>query len=515
VPASAPSPAPAPDRKERRNQEFARRKQDKARRRKEMRGLRETGEAPPAPPAVSNAKCQAASIEEEARDRQEGAASYLKAMERHLPWIYSQFARINDPRQAKKVKHRIALTLLFGLLTFLFQKESRRRANAELTTPALLEVLRTLFPDIASLPHHGTVNRVLAEIDVSELQDIHLDLVRRLLRMKAFRRYRNGGYYTVAFDGTQKASLHDLWAGECLEAKSGDAARYYCYVLEASIAVGNGIALPLMTEFCEYDLGKNDKQDCEYRAFERLAARLMREFPRLKIMAVVDGLYASAPVFQLLLDNGWTFMINLRENSLPLVWEEYKALEEAYRREGRKQVFEGRQRWGGRQQHFTWINNIEYSPDNGRRTFRLHVVVCHERWLEPGAAAGSPAEKPRTFSWISSNAIALKNVHFRCNLCARHRWCIEEQFLVEKHHGYHYEHLFSRDWNAMNGYHCLMRMAHFLNELAIACAHVAPRIAQRGRAGFFRWLMVTLCGRWLDLAALREELSKPYQLRTA
>jgi len=51
-------------------------------------------------------------------------------------------------------------------------------------------------------------------------------------------------------------------------------------------------------------------------------------------------------------------------------------------------------------------------------------------------------------------------VHERCNLAARFRWGIEAGFRVEKHQGYHYEHAFALDWNAMKGYHHLLRMAH-------------------------------------------------------
>jgi hypothetical protein len=56
-------------------------------------------------------------------------------------------------------------------------------------------------------------------------------------------------------------------------------------------------------------------------------------------------------------------------------------------------------------------------------------------------------------------------VHTRCNLGARYRWGIEGAFLVEKHQGYSYEHAFAKPWNAMKGYHYLMRLAHLLNTL--------------------------------------------------
>ena len=46
---------------------------------------------------------------------------------------------------------------------------------------------------------------------------------------------------------------------------------------------------------------------------------------------------------------------------------------------------------------------------------------------------------------------------------ARHRWDIEEHILQEKYYGYHYTHLYSRQWNAMKGFHTLMlRLTYFV-----------------------------------------------------
>jgi hypothetical protein len=42
--------------------------------------------------------------------------------------------------------------------------------------------------------------------------------------------------------------------------------------------------------------------------------------------------------------------------------------------------------------------------------------------------------------------------------------------VVEKCQGYHYEHAFSYTWNAMKGYHYLMRLAHLVNALALPIA---------------------------------------------
>ena len=70
------------------------------------------------------------------------------------------------------------------------------------------------------------------------------------------------------------------------------------------------------------------------------------------------------------------------------------------------------------------------------------------------------------------------NLHARCNLGARYRWGIETGFLVEKHQGYSYEHVFSKNWNAMKGYHYLMRLAHLFNTLARFSSELAGLFKQ-------------------------------------
>jgi len=340
-----------------------------------------------------------------------------------------------------------------------------------------------------------------------------VDMIRKLIRKKAFARYHVGHIYTVAIDGTQKASLSRLWAEECLEARQGDSTRYYCYVLEANLVLRGGMSVPLMTEFCEFAQGEADKQDCEYRALQRLTARLKHAFPKLKMFIVLDGLYPCGPIFQLLRRHRWDFMITLKRDSLPAVWVEADALRE-YHRDDPRRRYEAKITWGKREQRFWWVNNIEYSYGSSPQRFeKIHVVVCEERWREPGDDPRLPPPHALTFAWVSSAVLDRGNINQRCNLRARARWCIEESFLVEKHHGYEYSHLFSHNWNAMKGYHLLMRLAHLINELALHSALLAPYVEREGVQAFLRFIERTLTGNWLNPVAAREALSRRYQMR--
>ena len=103
------------------------------------------------------------------------------------------------------------------------------------------------------------------------------------------------------------------------------------------------------------------KQDCELKAFERLAAKLDRHFPRLPITLLLDGLYANGPVMALCRKNRWEYTIVLQDGSLPSVWKEAKAL---HKLQPEQSLERG---WKGRKQSFWWVNDIVYEyGDNGR-----------------------------------------------------------------------------------------------------------------------------------------------------
>ena len=100
------------------------------------------------------------------------------------------------------------------------------------------------------------------------------------------------------------------------------------YVLEAALVGPQGIALPLMTEFCEnpFDNSEQKKQDCERKAFNRLSVRLKALFPKQSLMIAADGLYPNGPVMALCRANKWDFMIVLPDEvCLSTVWTEAKS----------------------------------------------------------------------------------------------------------------------------------------------------------------------------------------------
>jgi len=143
----------------------------------------------------------------------------------------------------------------------------------------------------------------------------------------------------------------------------------------------------------------------------------------------------------------------------------------------------------------------------------VHVVVCEENWEEVDPQTEKIVIRRARHVWLSSEPLDCCNVVLRCNQGARHRWGIESGFLVEKRCGYQYEHCFSYSWNAMKGYHYLMRIGHLLNVLVLGAVQLAKIVGALGARGFIRFIRQTLSGPWLDAEQVRRRLAAPTYLR--
>src|SRR5260370_15638588 len=195
-----------------------------------------------------------------------------------------RLGKTRDPRNPKTIRHKSTVLLLYGILQFVYQMASRREANRQMTLPQFQENLRRLFPEVESVAHQDTLNRLLAGIAVNEIEEALVELIQRFIRKKKFLRYLVGNCYPVAIDGTQKMARDRLWTEQCLERdfqrkqEDGSLAsetQYYVYVLEANLAFANGMTIPLLSEFLTYEEASHERanQDSNIHTFRHLAQR--------------------------------------------------------------------------------------------------------------------------------------------------------------------------------------------------------------------------------------------------
>ena len=105
---------------------------------------------------------------------------------------------------------------------------------------------------------------------------------------------------------------------------------YHRDVLEVKIFFGEKLVASIGSKFIENNgedrrrqetmSAKEIKQDCETKAFKRLAERIKKRFPRLPILLLVDSLYASKLVVDLCREYKWEFLIRYKKGSIPSMY---------------------------------------------------------------------------------------------------------------------------------------------------------------------------------------------------
>jgi hypothetical protein len=333
-----------------------------------------------------------------------------------------------------------------GVLMFLEKLGARRQVKFEFNTEAMLANINALARTAAEkIAHPDTLQYLMRRLVCTELVELLVRLVRKLIRTRALDRFRMLGQRLVAIDGTGHLVFHDRHCDHCLTQTHGDVTRYYHMILEAKLVTHNGMAFSMATEFIENPGPDPNKQDCELKAFARLVPQLKAAFPQTRMCLLFDSLYLGEPAIELIEDNKWTYMITFKEGSAPAVWREFEALCRMCPENRLRRTFKGAR------QQFRWANGLEF----GDR--KVNVVECVET---------TPDGTKTRYAWATNIELAKATVSTVANEGGRLRWKIEnEGFNEQKNSGYNLEHAYSEEPNASKNYYTLLQIAHLLETL--------------------------------------------------
>ena len=334
------------------------------------------------------------------------------------------------------------------LAMFLFKEGSRNAFNNERQEEQFKHNYEKIFK--LRLPHMDTVDKVLRELEEDQLEKLKTELVRGLIEKKVFYKHRFlGQYYQVVIDGSHIMNVEEGHCPHCLHRTSKNGkVTYFHNVLEAKLVCKNGFCISLLSEWIENPGGEYEKQDCEQKAFQRLAKKLKSAYPRLPICIIADGLYPNRSFFEICKENQWNWIVTFKDGNLPSVWKEILESQDTPDSNTRENsVFKN-----GKEIHHTyrWVNNINYHG------FRLNWFECIE----------SVNNSRKRFVYISNKIVDYDNV-LEMTQSGRIRWKIEnEGFNIQKHHGYGLGHKYSRvSMRAMKNYYQCMQIAHMINQL--------------------------------------------------
>lgn len=374
-----------------------------------------------------------------------------KIQQRFYPELFSKFGQIKDPRNSSYIEYssKVMLGTVYykGIAGISSMQGMTRNFNDD-------AVVKNLYRFMGSdskqyLPHGVTINEFLERLEPSELEEIQADIVYKMIRRKTFDDAKVLGKWLVLVDGSEldegNTKKNDNYLSRCYnKGKETEFTKYHRSVLEAKIYFGNNLVCSIATEPIENSAEYNEKklseeeikQDCESKAFVRLASKIKNRFPRLPICIVADGLYVSEKVLKMCQANRWDYIIRYKEGCAPSIEQEYEAIPEKNK--------------AGKAEY---VNGVIF------KDMEVNVLKYKETMIKKGESVTTE------FAWITSIRITKKNAE-KLASAGRNRWKIENQgFNRQKHWQGNIEHACSWDERAQKNHYLLEQISDFMKQL--------------------------------------------------
>ena len=374
-----------------------------------------------------------------------------RIQKKFYPELFSKFEQVTDPRHSSYIEYssREMLGTVYykGIAGISSMQGMTREANNETVAAKLYSSMGSKAKEY--LPHGVTVNEFLERLAPMELEEIQSDIVYRMIRRKTFDDAKILGKWLVLVDGSEldegNIKKNDNYLSRCYNrGERNEFTKYHRSVLEAKIYLGNNLVCSMATETIENSVEYNEKklseeeikQDCESKAFVRIAAKIKKRFPRLPICIVADGLYVSEKVLKICKANKWDYIIRYKEGCASSIEKEYQAIPE-------------KQKAGKAE----YINGVIF------KDFDVNVLKYKETKVKNREVVTTE------FVWITNIEITDKNAQ-KLVRAGRSRWKIENQgFNRQKRWQGNIEHACSFDEQAQKNHYLLEQISDFMKQL--------------------------------------------------
>ncbi len=389
-----------------------------------------------------------------------------------------------------------------GLSIFIFKRGSRNNTDTFVTAGVEDNFIRIFG---LRLPVMDTVDVFLRGLPPAELERIKQLLVRQLIEKRALDKFRYRGRFIVAVDGTGVYSFdYEPFAGCPHKTSKNGKTTWQVYVLEAKIVCSNNFSLSLATEWLQNSDNMDEKQDCEQKAFVRLACKLKKMYPRMAVAIAADSLYPNNTFFNICRKNGWRFILTFKEGSLKTVWEEVMSLYPLEEKQNKQTRIKNRKKGKVRQEESSmFINGIEY------KKHRLN-------WVEYISYDTGEDSSHQRFVHITDLDVNRQTI-WETSFYGRLRWKIEnEGFNTQKNGGYNLGHKYSRKHtSAMQNYYQLLQIAHLIVQLTerLKAVQEGMKLSQRTTKSLWTDLQATMLKEKIETGEVHEISENTKQLR--
>lgn len=275
--------------------------------------------------------------------------------------------------------------------------------------------LHTLY-GIQQIPSDTYLRERLDEVDPRNLQKPINRIIAQLQRGKILEQYQyHDDYCLVALDASGYFTSKQIHCDNCCEKHHKDGTVTFYHQMLAAVMVNPAYptVFPLMIEPIQKQDGKT-KNDCEHSAAKRLLENLRAAHPHLKMIIVMDGLYADGVIIRLLKKLKFHFIITAKEDDLKYLFEFYRAAPCREITESDASI----------SRIYRYAQGLPLSDNNSE--IEVNVLECTEQ----------TPQKQTQFCWITDLLLNDNNVA-RIAKGGRARWKIEnETFNTLKNRNY-------------------------------------------------------------------------------
>lgn len=391
----------------------------------------------------------------------------ISIMRSYFPELISKFNNLTDMRHQSYVTYKMKVIFMVRLLGLMCEIKSMHEMTSELNTEeTIANIAEICGLKLEEIPHCDTINNVFEQVEVKEIEEIRKYMIVRLIRGKIIKKFLvRDKYYHIIVDGTGLATSRKKYNSNCLVKNKTDKngkkyQEYSTYVLEAKLVVGD-MVFSIGSEFVEnikkikvrgykkisnkkLKISKKEaknlsrekyKQDCEMKAFRRLAEKIKKQYPRLKILISGDALYANKTVLDICKEYGWKYIIRFKEGAIPTIYNEFNKIVQNDN-ESTKTNYE-------------FVTKIDY------KDYKINMIKYKEM----------KDDKETEFMYMTDLPITNKNIEASI-FVGRKRWKIEnEGFNIQKNGTFDIGHLYSKNAIAIKVHYLMIQIAHIIRQM--------------------------------------------------
>lgn len=358
---------------------------------------------------------------------------------------------------------------------------------------------------IERLPSDTHLRDILDLVDYKQYRKVFTGIFAyvqktKLLEQFSFIEINDNHYYLLAVDGTGYFSSPTIQCKGCTVYNEDDDSkekRFGHQVLAASIVH------PYRKEvisLCPEPIIKQDgldKNDCEYNAFKRFLADFRREHPKLRVILLLDGLYANTPFVELLNEYDMPFIISVKTTKKAL-FRHFKEEQKA----GLTHVSHDHINFGEKikklkTRRYEYTKELKLGQDKDSAKVNFINFMEKTEWVN---RKGENKKEGTEFSYITNLAISKDSVKLLVQ-GGRTRWKIEnETFNTLKNQGYFLEHNYGHgkanlSLNFINS----MFLAFLVDQIQQATSvRFKKAVESRGSKMSF-WRSFLSCFEWVEI----------------